>query len=172
MTRAVLSTLVLIFASIATSLPSRNTAAINDASSQDPTNPSDVVDEMPSMLQTLGQTVGFIAGAGIKSLEWTALGDSYAAGVGSGAYVDGRRCLRFSEAYPIIMNNNPGWTRLGNIPAGIGDTHKLNNVVCSGAEIQDIIDYQLLDEPASSAPNFQFGNVIPHPCCINYSLSS
>jgi len=32
---------------------------------------------------------------GDKKFEWTALGDSYASGVGSTNYVDGRRCLRY-----------------------------------------------------------------------------
>ena len=33
------------------------------------------------------------------SFEWTAWGDSYASGVGTGNYIDGRRCLRYEEAY-------------------------------------------------------------------------
>lgn len=30
-------------------------------------------------------------------LEWAALGDSYASGVGSERYIDGRRCLRYDQ---------------------------------------------------------------------------
>lgn len=171
MTRLVLSTFVLIFTSIATSLPSGNITTIDYASIKDLSNPSDV-DELTSAITLLSiedvsPVDSLLVGGDMKSLEWTALGDSYAAGVGSGDYVDGRRCLRFSEAYPVIMNNNPDWTKPGGPSALLEGTHKLNNVVCSGAEIQDIIDYQLLDEPASTAPNFQYGKLTLVSCCIS-----
>lgn len=93
----------------------------------------------------------------VPDLEWTALGDSYASGVGSSDYVDGQRCLRYDESYPIIVNWNPEYPPdVEVLPPGY---HKLNNVVCSGAEAQDIIDWQLLDEPTSGQPNWQFGKL-------------
>ena len=35
-----------------------------------------------------------------NKFEWTALGDSFASGVGSTNYIDGRRCLRYDQGYP------------------------------------------------------------------------
>ena len=89
-------------------------------------------------------------------LEWTALGDSYAAGVGSSKYQEGLRCLRYDESYPVVMNMNPQYA-----PGGIAvfppGLHLLNNVVCSGAETQDILDWQLLDKPTRWKPNISYG---------------
>lgn len=81
-------------------------------------------------------------------LEWTALGDSYASGVGSINYVEGRRCLRYDEAYPVKLN--------GVSDLAEGD-HIFNNCVCSGAVSGDIAEWQLLDERKSTGPNVQFG---------------
>lgn len=77
------------------------------------------------------------------------LGDSYAAGVGFSTYVDGQRCLRYDEACPVIVNFNPEYPS-GEIEVLAPGNHKLNNVVCSGAEAQDILDWQLLHEPTSA----------------------
>lgn len=80
--------------------------------------------------------------------EWTSLGDSYASGVGSTHYVDGKRCLRYNQAYPVLLNGEPDLAR--------GD-YIFNNVVCSGAHFDDIEKYQFYDEDTSHQPNFQFG---------------
>ena len=91
-------------------------------------------------------------------LEWTALGDSYAAGLGTSDYVDGLRCLRYDEAYPRILDINTEYAPGGDqvLPPG---PHKLNNVACSGAETQDILDWQLLDEPTYWKPNPAYGKL-------------
>lgn len=81
-------------------------------------------------------------------LEWTAIGDSYASGVGSTDYVDGRRCLRYNETYPVQLNNDPELS---------DGEHIFNNVACSGATGEDIKNWQLLDEKQGSGPNWQFG---------------
>jgi len=96
-------------------------------------------------------------GGGIKpTLEWTALGDSYATGVGTTNYVDGTRCLRYDEAYPIIININPEYAPGGDavLPPGL---YQFNNVACSGAETKDIIKWQLLDKPTYHEPNPTYG---------------
>jgi hypothetical protein len=72
------------------------------------------------------------------SFEWTAWGDSYASGVGAGRYIDGRRCLRYAEAYPVWINDDPDKS----LPGSGG---KFNNVVCSGAKGKDVIDYQFYE---------------------------
>ena len=59
---------------------------------------------------------------------WTALGDSYASGVGSGTYLGGRRCLRYDAAYPVKMQSND---ELGNGPTR-KEKRLHQNVVCSG----------------------------------------
>ena len=84
-----------------------------------------------------------------KGLEWTALGDSYASGVGSTTYLQGRRCLRYDQAYPMQMN---GDDNLGNTK-----DHLFNNVVCSGAHASDIEAYQFYDEDRRNQPNWQYG---------------
>lgn len=66
--------------------------------------------------------------------EWTAWGDSYASGVGSGDY-DGRRCLRYNQAYPVLMQDDPDKL----LPGSGG---KLNNVACSGAKADEVNAYQ------------------------------
>lgn len=87
------------------------------------------------------------------TLEWTALGDSYASGVGSTDYVDGRRCLRYNESYAVQLNNDQGLST--------GD-HIFNNVPCSGALSSEIADWQLLDEPKGSGPSWQYGMKTVH----------
>ena len=105
------------------------------------------------------------------TLEWTALGDSYADGVGISKYVDGLRCLRYDEAYPIIMNLNPSWPPDADqvLPPGL---HQLNNVVCSGAETQDILDWQLLDEPTYWQPNPTYGKPNVAVSIDNWKITS
>ena len=81
---------------------------------------------------------------------WTALGDSYASGVGSGTYTGGQRCLRYDHAYPALMqgNNDLG---LGTTPA---DKRLFQNCVCSGAEVDDVEKFQLLDSDQRSGPQY------------------
>ena len=84
-----------------------------------------------------------------KKFEWTALGDSYASGVGSTTYKDGRRCLRYDQAYPVQMNDDK---RLGN-----NKDHIFNNVVCSGSHSSEIEKYQFYDEDERNKPNWEYG---------------
>lgn len=86
-----------------------------------------------------------------RLFEWTALGDSFASGVGSGNYVDGRRCLRYDGAYPVIMNKDTT-----TFPSG---DHVFNNVVCSGSSSRDIEAYQFYLEDTSGQPNIQYGEL-------------
>ncbi|KAI9794422.1 MAG: hypothetical protein M1816_005492 [Peltula sp. TS41687] len=82
-----------------------------------------------------------------SKFEWTALGDSYASGVGSTNYVDGRRCLRYDQAYPVLLNEDKELA---------DGEHIFNNVVCSGAHYNDVEDYQFYDEDKTNQPNWQF----------------
>lgn len=82
-----------------------------------------------------------------NEFEWTALGDSYASGVGTFNYVDGRRCLRYDQAWPVLLN--------GDKKLAEGD-HIFNNVVCSGSHYSDIESYQLYDNDHTNQPNFEF----------------
>jgi len=84
------------------------------------------------------------------SFEWTAWGDSYASGPGSGDYIDGRRCLRYKEAYPLWIQDDPN-----NLLPGSGG--KLNNVVCSGAKAEEVEEFQFYTtDQTSGQPNWQF----------------
>ena len=84
------------------------------------------------------------------SFEWTAWGDSYASGVGAGRYVNGRRCLRYVEAYPVWINDDP--KKL--LPGSGG---KFNNVVCSGATAEEVQEFQFYDsDQKSGQPNWQY----------------
>ncbi|ORY07526.1 SGNH hydrolase-type esterase domain-containing protein [Clohesyomyces aquaticus] len=91
-------------------------------------------------------------------LEWTSLGDSYASGVGSTDYVDGGRCLRYNESYPILVNKD----------ISTGD-HIFNHAPCSGALHNEIAEWQLLDEKKNSGPNWQYG---PRPAFGNPSFAT
>ena len=82
-----------------------------------------------------------------NKFEWTALGDSYASGVGSTKYIDGRRCLRYDQGYPSLLNNDPDFAN---------KDHVFNNVVCSGAHYNDVENYQFYDEDTFNQPNFQY----------------
>ena len=84
--------------------------------------------------------------------EWTALGDSYASGVGSGAYVNGRRCLRYDQAYPVVLNADPNLSP---------SNHIFNNVVCSGASTQEVEDYQLYETDMGGQPSWQYCRNLP-----------
>jgi hypothetical protein len=84
------------------------------------------------------------------SFEWTAWGDSYASGVGAGRYLDGRRCLRYEEAYPIWINDDPD-----HLLEGSGG--KFNNVVCSGAKAEEVEEFQFYNtQPDYGQPTWQF----------------
>jgi hypothetical protein len=83
------------------------------------------------------------------SFEWTAWGDSYASGVGAGSYVDGRRCLRYKEAYPVLINDDPEELLMGS-------GGKFNNVVCSGATAKEVEEYQFYDRDQTDKPNLQY----------------
>ena len=89
----------------------------------------------------------FLATRQDNKFEWTALGDSYASGVGTVEYVDGRRCLRYDQAWPVLLN--------GDAQLAEGD-HIFNNVVCSGSHYSDVELYQLYDDDQTNQPNWQF----------------
>lgn len=84
-----------------------------------------------------------------QNFEWTALGDSYASGVGSTTYKDGGRCLRYDQAYPVQLN---GDEKLNNTK-----NHVFHNVACAGAHASDIEDYQFYDEDQRRKPNWEYG---------------
>jgi hypothetical protein len=92
-------------------------------------------------------TLIFLRGVLSQNFEWTALGDSYASGVGAGDYINGRRCLRYNSAYPVLLNGDPFLSPLD---------HIFNNVVCSGASTQEIEDYQFYDTDQTNKPNWQY----------------
>ena len=73
--------------------------------------------------------------------EWTAMGDSYASGVGAGPQPadDTNRCFRFPNAYPAIMQAGDGSLQ----PKPL----KWNNVACSGNTASQILDKEFLDKP-------------------------
>jgi hypothetical protein len=81
-------------------------------------------------------------------LEWTALGDSYASGVGAGNYLGGRRCLRYGSSYPNQLNSDSNMTPTN---------HIFHNCVCSGAHSSDVDKYQFYDKDTSGEPNWQYG---------------
>ncbi len=88
------------------------------------------------------------------TFEWTSLGDSYASGVGSLNYVDGRRCLRYDQAYPVLLNSE----------RDLADGDQIfNNVACSGATYDDSEKYQFYDEDTTDQPNWQFSILILIP---------
>ena len=76
--------------------------------------------------------------------EWTAMGDSYASGVGAGPQPadDTNRCFRFPNAYPLVVQAG-----LKPVPS------KINNVACSGNTFQQIKDKELLDKPENDGNN-------------------
>lgn len=84
------------------------------------------------------------------NFEWTAWGDSYASGVGTGRYIDGRRCLRYEEAYPVWISDDPDDL----LP---GEGGKFNNVVCSGAKAEEVEEFQFYTEDQGSGqPGWQY----------------
>lgn len=85
-----------------------------------------------------------------NKFEWTSLGDSYASGVGSTNYVGGQRCLRYDQAWPVLLNGD----------SNLASTdYVFNNVVCSGAHYDDVEKYQFYDEDTSHQPNLQYGMI-------------
>ena len=76
--------------------------------------------------------------------EWTAMGDSYASGVGAGPQPadDTNRCFRFPNAYPVVVQAG-----LTPVPS------KFNNVACSGNTFDQIKNKELLDKPQNDGSN-------------------
>ena len=79
--------------------------------------------------------------------EWTALGDSYASGVGAGEQPadDTNRCFRFPNAYPAVMQSGPGSLQPNPLI--------WNNVACSGNTASQILDKEFLDQPEDDGKN-------------------
>ena len=69
--------------------------------------------------------------------EWTAMGDSYASGIGAGARPqhDPNLCFRYSNAYPEILQSGQGSLR--------PNPGRYNFVACSGAKFAEILVHQL-----------------------------
>jgi lysophospholipase L1-like esterase len=86
----------------------------------------------------IATAIGFARRADGQIVEWTAMGDSYASGVGAGPQPpdDTNRCLRFPDAYPVVVQ-----AELKPVPS------KFNNVACSGNTFKQIRDKELLDKP-------------------------
>lgn len=75
-------------------------------------------------VSTIG-AVGGVAPAVGAPTEYVALGDSYSAGAGAGAYIaDGTECYRSTRAYPVLL--------------GVARGVDVNLQACSGAETRDI----------------------------------
>lgn len=76
--------------------------------------------------------------------EWTAMGDSYASGIGAGvrSTTDNDRCYRFTLSYPRIMQSSS----FQDIPG------KLNHVACSGRTFHKILQQQFLDKSENNYP--------------------
>lgn len=79
--------------------------------------------------------------------EWTAMGDSYASGVGAGEQPadDTNRCFRFPNAYPAIMQAGAGSLQPNPL--------KWNNVACSGNTASQILAKEFLDQPEDDGKN-------------------
>ena len=79
--------------------------------------------------------------------EWTAMGDSYASGIGAGALPqdpDPDNCFRCGSSYPRIMQSGPGSLQ--------PNPGQFNFVACSGAKFDEIGRYQLLDRAFIGRP--------------------
>jgi lysophospholipase L1-like esterase len=87
----------------------------------------------------------------LRIFEWTALGDSYASGVGSTTYLDGRRCLRSDQAYPMQLNGSQ------DLDSG---NHIIHDTFCSGSSTASIKQWQLLDNDTSGQPDWTFGTIL------------
>ncbi|ORY14431.1 hypothetical protein BCR34DRAFT_585827 [Clohesyomyces aquaticus] len=91
------------------------------------------------------------------AFEWTALGDSYASGIGSGVPDEPKKCFRYSEAYPRVIQDTDSI-----IPDH--GSRVLNNIVSSGASVGDIRAHQFADEDTTdtmygSRPKFGNPNI-------------
>ena len=81
--------------------------------------------------------------------EWTAMGDSYAAGIGAGApsqEPDPDHCFRSGNSYPRIMQSGQGSLQ--------PNPGRFNFVACSGAKFDEIGSWQLLDRALRGRPVF------------------
>lgn len=76
-----------------------------------------------------------------RSFEWTAIGDSYAAGVGASKRLGWGRCFRYSGAYGEQMNDEPE----GNGMPGEPTTRIFNFPACSGATTDAVLENQFRD---------------------------
>jgi lysophospholipase L1-like esterase len=76
---------------------------------------------------------------------YTALGDSYASGVGTRTYYsDGTNCKRSPDAYPVLSANQKGLT--------------LTFAACSGAKVADVLNTQLASlTPATTDVTVEVG---------------
>ncbi len=72
--------------------------------------------------------------------EWTALGESFTAGIGSNGLANfqgySQDCSRYNKAYPMQMNADTRW------PGNPAD-RKLNFGACSGNKMEDLKNKQV-----------------------------
>ena len=94
----------------------------------------------PYFLSASSQNTRASKGPSKASVEWTALGDSYAVGTGTGLDLGWGRCLRFSSAYPEILLHDADTSALG-----ASADRVLNFPACSGATSADISAHQFGD---------------------------
>ena len=106
------------------------------------------VDMLPRNLFAVVCLLPLYAQAANRAInEWTAMGDSYASGVGAGTQPadDTNRCFRFPNAYPAVMQSGPGSLQPNPL--------KWNNVACSGNTAAQILDKEFLDQPEDDGKN-------------------
>jgi hypothetical protein len=74
--------------------------------------------------------------------EWTAVGDSFTAGVGSNGdadfIIDSGSCLRYQQSWPMIVNRDTRWP-------GDSANRKLNLGACTGDLAIDVVENQVTD---------------------------
>ena len=86
-------------------------------------------------------------------VEWTAIGDSYTAGIGSngptGKEDGSKNCARYNMSYPDQMNSDDRW---GGAVALMD--RKLNFGACTGDVMVDVTKNQLSQQAAAPYKNF------------------
>ena len=89
---------------------------------------------------------------GAPILEWTALGDSYTAGIGSngpeGKEDGSKKCARYSMSYPDTMNGDARWEGTSQL------ARTLNFGACTGDVMVDVTNNQLSQQAAAPYKNF------------------
>ena len=85
--------------------------------------------------------------------EYTALGDSYAAGIGAGSNIDSK-CSVYNSSYPLLLDRDPH--------LGSREKRTLHDRACAGATSFDVIRYQLPSLGNSSVATLSTGGNDAH----------